>query len=174
MKKDGYRSRKTLGLNRLRTAELSAFGDYLRALSVKLAGMNYAPLFDVKAFGLASSTSLPVREIMLEAYPWSRPDEARITKCSVDLMVKMTDACLVLDDVNTFRSEDAVDTVTRAELRAEFWAHLKNCIDYESADIYDYNSESGLPGYHTFWRFAWLIHNLERKRCVFLYGVASD
>lgn len=136
-----------------------------------LVGVNYVTHFEAKAFDLPNS-HLPISKMMLLAYPDSRPDEASIQVCSLEILLEITNPCFSYSGAS-FTQIDTNDTIAE-NLRAEFWHHLRNCIDYENAAIYSYNSEIGLPGFNIFWSFSWLIHNAAQKKCVFLYGGSSD
>lgn len=174
MKKSAKRKPKGGGPALVQSAEIAAFDDYLKSLRSVLAGWNYVTHFEAKYFRLAGDY-LPIKEIMLLAYPASKPDEARIMQWPVETMIEEVNPCLSVPwYAKEGHSETDTDTAAVASRRTDFWRHLQNCIDYDLADVYSYGSEVGLPGYHVFWRFAWLIHSPAQKRCVFLYGVSSD
>jgi hypothetical protein len=155
----------------LHSPEIAAFNGYLEALKLVLVGVNYVTHFEAKAFDLPNS-HLPISTIMLMAYPNSKPDEAYIKECSLEILLEITDPCFSYPDASFTKSD--THGVIAGNLRAGFWQHLENCIDYKNASIHSYNSEVGLPGYDVFWSFSWLIHNAAQKRCVFLYGGSSD
>lgn len=136
-----------------------------------LVGVNYVTFFEAKEFELTNG-KLPIREVMLLAYPDSKPDEAPIKQCSLEVMLEETNPCFSYNA--SFLSRDKADEKVVDNLRAGFWRGLGSCIDSENAIIYSYNSQIGLPKYDIIWQFAWLIHTAAQKKCVFVYGGSPD
>jgi hypothetical protein len=144
----------------------------LRKIEGHLDGGNYSVTLDLKVVDLPSE-ELPMAEVMVTCYPESRPNPTMFSRVSPDEMRKDVEACF------GYESEPmrpALRSRWRAKLDTQlipaYWLGISQLITRPNAAVYAYSDETGLPGYHTFWFFAYLIH--AGRRCVVVTGKASD
>ena len=140
-----------------------------------LPGLNYVAILDVSAATIPN-TKLPFNELMLSLYPASVPHDATIMKVSSVELVNDVNECLKYAGRDSAgpqftdrRFKELTDT-----LLPQFWQQLNSITPLESALLYSYSSDVGLPGYYVFWFYAYLLHCPETNRCVVITGTASD
>ena len=54
--------------------------------------------------------------------------------------------------------------------------HLRACVEFdgEGSTIFEYDDGESLGFYDVCWRFAYVIHDGRRRRCLIIHGASSD
>ncbi len=121
-----------------------------------------------------SGVDLPLNEVMASMYPNSKPHLATLTQ--VDLAVAKSAFAEQLNREGDFGTQFTPERRARLndQLLPSFMDSSDRLMPPSSTSAYHYNSDVGLPGYHTYWYEAFLLQNVELGRIVVLSAVASD
>jgi hypothetical protein len=145
---------------------LDAVADFIRRGELKW-------YFDAKLFDCEGNFS-DVRSLIKTAYPDSKPELADIDKASIsDLVATLKHEFSKW--LEPAEAEKLLKPVT--DMRNELWQHLKECVDYENARVFEYYPRDtmddfgagGITG-----NFAAVILNETQKRCLMLSGGDCD
>lgn len=157
----------------LNTLEIEIFNLYLLELAdlvVSPRAANYGVEFDVKCLQVSDST-FSVESVMLAAYPECNPQKGIVRSVDFQEMAKTVKECLLYQ-----RSH--LTNEAQQKICADYWSLIEDCIDFKNSLIFSFVPQVGgyvgLPGCIVMWMFAFIIYNPSQKRCVIIYGSASD
>lgn len=155
--------------------ELRSLRDVLKKTEKLLYGFNYQVTLSANAASLPYAT-LPVIETMKILYPDSDPGSSGWTEIALADFNSDIIECLAYegDSSSGPQFSDRRRMQLSDQLIPDLWLEMAAICPLDESTILSYNSDSGLPGYHTFWFFAYLIHCSSKGRCLIVTGMSSD
>jgi hypothetical protein len=130
--------------------------------------------FDAKGFEVADA-DFSVEDVIKLAYPGTKPENSKITECSVGEMVDELNRQLSVEHPY-WGDPTRTSAVPLLNNDAAMWRLLQECVDYEAARVFRYEPldaddelRCGITG-----EFAFLIYEETRRRCVLISGYNMD
>jgi hypothetical protein len=147
----------------LNIPELSTFKSFLEQLQGSLDAGQCEAWFEVEGFDL-SDTIFDADQMFGAAYPDLHESKNDIVKSTVSEMTETISACI------TNPASFSPRFVKHNSQSLGYWNHLEGCIDYLHSEIYECNH--GV--WYMCWNFVYVVYNERQRRCVVLFGGASD
>ena len=162
-----------MNLKEIETPELHKLLGYLDAVADFIRGGELKWYFDAKLFDCEGAFT-DVRPLIKTAYPDSKPELADIDEGSISDFV-----ATLKHEFSKWLKPPEVATLLRpvTDMRTELWQHLKACVDYENARVFEYYTREPIDGFGSggiTGNFAAVILNETQKRCLMLSGGDCD
>jgi hypothetical protein len=147
----------------LNVPELSKFKSFLEELQSLLDAGQCDAWFEAEGFDL-SGGNFDADLMFKAAYPDLHESKTTIVKSDVLEMMESITACIVTPAIwsPAFTGQ--------SNLSVRYWHHLEECIDYLESEIYECNHDV----WYMCWNFVYVVYNQAQRRCLVLFGGASD
>ena len=119
--------------------------------------------FEVEGFDLSEAV-FDADQVFKAAYPDLHENKKEIGAATVVEMTEKITACIVNP------AYFSPSFTGQSNLSLSYWSHLKECIDYTESAIYECTHSVG----YMCWNFVYVVHNEGQRRCLALFGGASD
>jgi hypothetical protein len=170
--------------------ELDRLIGYTAAMSRYLNGCNYVTWFSARSIELDDSDldaqlldrfiypgttpDLQIQSLILLAYPGAKPELGSVCECSSMMVGQMNQ---FISYVNSHDGASNITKFKKQSLISGFWVHVKDCIDFEKARVFQYtpsiNAEDELWDF-VFWGFTFIIIDTKQNHCFLIHCGASD
>ena len=150
-------------LKSLDIPEMSSFKSFLVELQGSLNAGQCDAWLEAEGFDL-SDVTFDADQMFKAAYPDLHESRKDIVKVSVSEMVETISACITNPATMSPR------LYKQNSQSMSYWNHLKNCIDYLQSEIY----ECGHDVWYMCWNFVYVVYSERQRRCLVLFGGASD
>lgn len=160
-------------LKEIETPDLHKLLGYLDAVADFIRGGELKWYFDARLFDYEGAFT-DVRSLIKTAYPDSKPELADIDEGSISDF-----AATLNHEFSKWLKPPEVTTPFGpiTDMRTELWQHLKACVDYENARVFEYYTREPIDGFGSggiTGNFATVILNETQKRCLMLSGGDCD
>src|SRR5687767_3450109 len=131
-----------MNLKEIETPDLHKLLGYLDAVADFIRGGELKWYFDAKLFDCEGRFT-DVRSLIKTAYPDSKPELADIDEGTIADFV----ATLKHEFSKWLKPPEVALLKPVTDMRTELWHHLKACVDYENARVFEYYTQEPIDGF---------------------------
>jgi hypothetical protein len=163
-----------MNLTPIETPELFKLMGYFDAVADFIRGDGQLKwYFDFKLFDCEGTFS-DVQSLIKHVYPTSKPELADIHEGRISDVVAS-----LKHEFSKWLTPPEVATLLQpvTDMRTELWQHLKACVDYENARVFEYYTQESMDGFGhpgLTAQYAAVILNETQKRCLMLSSGDCD